>query len=157
MNSRCCVDTNDTFQQACSQLALTIYEKKAKVTADPLPTLLADEQQLRQIFQNLLSNALKFHKPDQTPEIHVSSQEEDERWVFSITDRGIGIDPKHFVRIFRIFQRLHIDDSYGGTGIGLSIVKKMVERHQGKVWVESQPGQGASFYFSLAKTLENPV
>jgi len=109
---------------------------------------MADEAQLTQLFQNLVGNAIKFHN-DEEPRVHISAQPGPNEWVFSIRDNGIGIDPSYTGRIFEMFQRLHTRTKYPGTGIGLAICKKIVERHGGRIWVESQPGQGATFYFTI--------
>ena len=100
------------------------------------------------MFQNLIANAIKF-RGERPPQIHVGARAEAGRWVFSVRDNGIGIDAQYFERIFQVFQRLHTRKTYPGTGIGLAICKKIVERHGGKIWIESQPGQGSTFYFSL--------
>ena len=109
---------------------------------------MGDEKQLAQLFQNLLSNALKFGGA-QPPQIHISAKQADGDWVFSVRDHGIGIDPQYAERIFVIFQRLHTREEYPGTGIGLAICKKIVERHGGRIWVESERGKGATFYFTM--------
>jgi signal transduction histidine kinase len=129
-------------------LQIVIEENDAAITHGPLPTVQADEVQLFQLFQNLISNAIKF-RSDKAPRIHITAEAQDERWMFSVKDNGIGIDPKYSERIFIIFQRLHRQDKYPGTGIGLAICKKIVERHGGRIWMESQPGEGATFYFIL--------
>ena len=113
----------------------------------PLPTLPVDAAQIAQLFQNLIGNAIKFHS-DQTPNPCRRAQGGG-RWLFSVRDNGIGIEPQYFERIFQIFQRLHTRKEYPGTGIGLAICKRIVERHGGEIWVESQPGQGSTFYFSI--------
>jgi len=134
--------------QAMANLQMAIEESGAQVTHDPLPTVMADAAQLVQLFQNLIGNALRFHG-EAPPRVHISAQRQGKEWVFSVRDNGIGIDPQHAGRIFLIFQRLHTRRKYPGSGIGLAICKKIVERHGGRIWVESQPGQGSTFYFTL--------
>ncbi len=118
-----------------------------------MPVILADKSQLTQLFQNLIGNAIKFHGHD-SPEIHINAVPENSRWKFSIRDNGIGIDPAYKDRIFQVFQRLHARDAYEGTGIGLAIAKKIVERHGGRIWVESTVNEGATFYFTMPEGLE---
>lgn len=133
---------------AMDNLLSAIKESQAVITQDRLPTVRGDAKQLAQVFQNLLSNAIKF-RGDQPPIIHISAQRKDGEWLFSVRDQGIGIDPQYAGRIFVIFQRLHTRAEYPGTGIGLAICKKIVERHGGRIWVESEAGKGATFWFSL--------
>ena len=139
------------FHQVLANLHASIESAQATVTHDPLPTLTVDGTQLMQLFQNLIGNALKF-RGGPPPAIHLGAQKQDGRWVFSVRDNGIGIEPQYFEKIFQIFQRLHTRKDYSGTGIGLAICKKIVERHGGTIWVESQPGQGSTFFFSLPDT-----
>lgn len=115
---------------------------------DDLPTVWADEEQLIQLLQNLISNAIKFHG-EAAPCVSVSAQQRDKEWLFAVADNGIGIAPEHAERIFVIFEKLHSQADYPGTGIGLAICKKIVERHGGRIWVESEPGKGSTFYFTI--------
>jgi len=143
-------DSGAALEQAVANLQAAIEEQGAEVAHDPLPTVMADTPHLVQVFQNLIGNAIKFHGQD-TPHIRVSATKNENKWTFSVRDNGIGIDPQYADRIFRIFQRLHGREEYPGTGIGLAICKKIVERHGGRIWVESQPGEGSTFYFNLSK------
>jgi light-regulated signal transduction histidine kinase (bacteriophytochrome) len=144
-------DLNAVLDEALHNLQTSINSSQAIITRAALPTLAVDATQMMQLFQNLIGNALKFCG-ERTPEIFVGAQKEPGRWVFSIGDNGIGIEPQYFERVFQIFQRLHTRKHYPGTGIGLAICKKIVERHDGAIWIKSEPGQGATFYFSLPDT-----
>jgi len=150
------VDCNAVVQRVLSDLGLMIQKSNARIHASDLPRVLADETQLGQVFQNLIGNAIKYHAKDREPEVQVSAVKKDEEWLFSIRDNGIGIDPRFFDRIFLLFQRLHTREEYSGTGIGLTIVKKIVERHGGRIWVESEPGTGSIFFFTLPRHLDIP-
>ena len=141
---------NSVVDDALANLAGAIAESGASVAADPLPTLPVDAGQLTQVFQNLIGNALKFRSAA-VPRIHVGVAEKDGFFEFSVRDNGMGIEPQYFERIFMVFQRLHNKADYPGTGIGLAICKKVVERHGGRIWVESRPGEGSAFYFTLPK------
>ncbi|MEO8425836.1 MAG: PAS domain S-box protein [Verrucomicrobiota bacterium] len=132
-----------------ANLAVAITESGAIVTHGSLPVVEADPTQLAQVFQNLIGNALKF-RGERPPTVHVGAESHNEEWLFSVTDNGIGIETQYFERIFEVFQRLHTRKEYQGTGIGLAICKKIVERHGGRLWVESQPGEGSVFRFTLA-------
>jgi PAS domain S-box-containing protein len=126
----------------------------AVVTYNDLPTVMADTAQLGHVFQILIDNAIKF-RSDRPPEIHVEADHRHDGWLFSVEDNGIGIEPQYCERIFELFQRLHTEDKYSGTGIGLAICKKIVERHDGRIWVESKPGEGSTFYFTIADRGDN--
>lgn len=142
-------DFGKVLDDALANLAVAIRESGAAVTRDPLPKLIADPIQLTQLFQNLIGNALKFRKPGETPRIHVGARQVGDGWELSVGDNGIGISPEYFERVFVIFQRLHAKEEYPGTGIGLALCKKIVERHGGRIWVESRPGEGATFLFTI--------
>jgi PAS domain S-box-containing protein len=163
------VSCNTVLAIALSNLGRAIGESAADITSDDLPNVVGEETQLIQLFQNLIGNAIKYRK-DQPPRIHVSAQSlgdadvnsrntishsmlrtshSETGWLISISDNGIGIDPAYFERIFEIFYRLHQDAQYPGTGIGLAVCRKIVERHGGRIWVESEPGKGATFFFTL--------
>lgn len=143
------MNVEDAVTQAIANLRGRIAETQALVTYDPMPHLVADSTQLMQLFQNLIGNAVKFRQSEQPPRIHISVERTEESWKFGVHDNGIGIDLKFSDRIFVIFQRLHTRDEYPGSGMGLAICKKIVECHRGQIWVESELGQGATFYFTL--------
>jgi len=136
------------LDRVLTNMSPTIEQKNAVVTRDPLPELFCDESQIHRLFQNLISNAIKFCDQPQ-PLIHISAQEQKKHWLLSVKDNGIGIDPSYHQIIFKIFQRIHGKGKYPGTGIGLPICQKIVERHDGKIWVESEPGKGSTFFFTL--------
>jgi PAS domain S-box-containing protein len=142
------------LQRAREALQVAIREKSAAISHDPLPTVKGDEGQLTLLLQNLVGNALKFCR-DGSPEIHVGAARDGAAWVVSVRDNGIGIDPQYFDRIFVIFQRLHTRTEYEGTGIGLALCKKIVERHGGRIWVESAPGRGSTFRFSIPEEAQS--
>ncbi len=141
-------DCDRVLTTALTNLSLRLEETGAIVTRDSLPQVLGDDTQLEKLFQNLLSNAIKFHGND-PPRIHISAVKQENEWIFSVADNGIGIKPEFMERIFVIFQRLHNKDANSGTGIGLAICKKIVERHDGRIWVESKKDAGSTFYFTL--------
>ena len=143
-------DCHTMLGQAIANLSMVIEENHAVVTSDELPTVMADASQMVQLFQNLIGNAIKF-RGEESPRIHVSALEKGNEWVFSVKDNGIGIEAQFSERIFIAFQRLHSREKYPGTGIGLAICKKIVDRHGGKIWVESELGKGSTFYFSIPK------
>ena len=142
------VDMEKVFQQTADDLGRAIEEAGAAVDHDPLPVVQGNRRQLGQLFQNLMANALKF-RGEQPPRVHISAVKTGDEWIFCVQDNGIGFDPEQQERIFGIFQRLHTRTEYPGTGIGLAVCKKIVERHGGRIWAESAPGRGARFYFSL--------
>jgi signal transduction histidine kinase len=146
------VDMESLFYHVYAMLRPIIRHAGASLTHDPLPTVHGNEIQLRQLLQNLISNAIKYRGPNR-PAIHISAGEDMDRWVFSIKDNGLGIAPDLQQRIFEVFVRVHHPDEIPGTGIGLAFCKRIVEHHGGQIWVESQPGQGSTFYFSLPKTV----
>jgi PAS domain S-box-containing protein len=139
---------NEVLKQVVGDLEVAIRDGNAMVTYDTLPTLVVDASQMAQLFQNLIGNAIKFHGQD-TPRVHVGVEKVDSGWVFGVRDNGIGIEPEYAERIFLIFQRLHTRSEYPGSGIGLAICKRVVERHGGRIWVESEPGKGTTFYFVI--------
>ena len=136
------------LDEAIINLQSAIEENSAIITHDDLPTIMGDICQLTQLFQNLIGNAIKFHA-EKPSKIHISAKEKDALWEFFVHDNGIGIDPQFAERIFEIFQRLNPRTEYSGTGIGLSICKNIVERHSGKIWVESEFEKGSTFHFTI--------
>ncbi len=144
------IEVEAALKRALANLKAAIEETGAAVTRDPLPTVKGDEVQLPQLFQNLIGNALKFRSAG-VPRIHIEAKESPSEWQLTVRDNGIGIEPQYFERIFMLFQRLHTKGDYPGTGIGLAICKKVIERHGGRIWVESKIGEGSAFHFTLAK------
>jgi len=142
------IDCEHILDLTMNNLSSAIAEAGAVITHDPLPTIFGDSTQLLQVFQNVVQNAVKF-RGDETPEIHVSAFRSGNGWTFSVKDNGIGIESRHLDRIFVIFQQLNKRNRYDGTGMGLAIVKKVIERHGGRIWVESKPGVGTTFYFTI--------
>ena len=142
------IDLNRPLAQALENLQVAIKEKGATVTSDPLPFVYGDAGQLTQVFQNLIDNAMKF-RGEKPPVVHISASIEGGECICSVRDNGIGISPEYTERLFILFQRLHTRKQYPGTGLGLAICKRIVERHGGKIWVESKPGEGSIFYFTI--------
>jgi light-regulated signal transduction histidine kinase (bacteriophytochrome) len=142
------VDCHALLEEMLDELRFIVHESRAVVTHDVRLTVMADRGQLGQVFQNLIGNAIKF-RGQEPPWIHISAKLKDAEWQFAIRDNGIGIDPQYADRIFIVFQRLHTLGEYPGTGIGLSICKKIIERHGGRIWMESRLGKGTTFYFTL--------
>lgn len=146
------VECEELLARVLRDLQLTIADSGAVITHDPLPILRGNATQLYQVFQNLIGNALKF-RGAAVPRVHIAARREGTGWAFSIRDNGSGIDPKHTGRLFQVFQRAHSGTEYPGTGMGLAICKKIVERHGGRIWVESVPGRGTTFFFTLPGAL----
>lgn len=142
------VDCNEVICRVLHDLDARIRDSQAVIECGDLPSLSADEQQLAQLFQNLICNALKFRGAE-TPHVRIDAELAQDHWLFSVADNGIGIAPEHSEQIFVLFQRLHSRQKYEGTGIGLAICKKIVERHDGRIWVESEAGKGSTFKFTL--------
>jgi signal transduction histidine kinase len=142
------INFNDLVERATADLQMEIEKSAAKVSHDQLPTLLADEIQITQLFQNLIGNGIKFHGGN-IPSLHISAKRHEKEWVFSIHDNGIGIDREDLNRIFDVYERLHPIEEYKGQGIGLAICKKIAENHGGRIWVESELGKGSTFFFAL--------
>jgi light-regulated signal transduction histidine kinase (bacteriophytochrome) len=153
-------DCEAILNTTLTNLQVAIQESGATVSHDPLPTVACDAGQIGQLMQNLIGNAIKYRN-SKAPEIRVECRQEDSYWLFSVADNGIGIDPQYAERIFVIFQRLHTREEYPGTGIGLAVCKKIVERHGGRIWVQSELGNGSIFYFTLplveSADLQQPV
>ncbi|MGE5432061.1 MAG: CHASE domain-containing protein [Syntrophomonadaceae bacterium] len=144
------VDSNEIIRTVLNNLQISIKKNNAVITFDSMPRVMGDDIQLMQLFQNLISNAMKF-KSSEVPEIKIKAEDKGCEWLFSVQDNGIGIDPQFKERIFVIFQRLHEREAYPGTGIGLAVCKKIVERHGGRIWVDSDPGKGSTFLFTIPK------
>jgi PAS domain S-box-containing protein len=151
-------DSSHVLALALAHLRAAVESSEACVTAGDLPEVVADASQLTQLFQNLIGNAIKFRGPE-PPRIHLAAAREDDHWHFTVQDNGIGIEPEYLERIFTIFQRLHTREEYPGTGIGLAICKRIVERHGGAIWAESAPGRGTIMHFTLSDHLSsvNPL
>jgi light-regulated signal transduction histidine kinase (bacteriophytochrome) len=139
----------DVMREMMKNLAGALDRSEGKITWDPLPAVLVDPIPMVQLFQNLVGNALKYRKKDEPPRVRIAATKTGKEWVFSISDNGIGIDPQYAERIFAIYQRLHSNKEIPGTGIGLAICKKIVERHGGRIWVKSDLKKGSTFYFTL--------
>lgn len=142
------VNTEEVLDSVLMNLSISIIEYNVTISHENLPTIFADKNQISQIFQNLIINAIKFHgqKP---PKIDVSAKNNGKEWIFAVADNGIGIKSEHQKQIFEVFKRLHTRKEYPGTGIGLSIIQKIVHHHGGQIWVESEPGKGSTFYFTI--------
>jgi len=145
------IDLNEVLETVRMNLKVAIEESKAELVVERLPTLTADRSQMIQLFQNLISNSIRYRKKDARVQIQIEVTEQDKEFWFHVSDNGIGIDPDHHDRIFTIFQRLHTTKEYEGTGLGLAICKKIVERHWGSISVESTPGKGTTFHIALPR------
>ncbi|MGZ7068114.1 MAG: sensor histidine kinase [Methanobacterium sp.] len=144
-------NSEEALNQALTHLKSSIDKCHAEVISDTLPVIHGDESQISRVFQNLISNAIKFKKPQFPPKIHISAKKDTMKneYVFSVSDNGIGMEKQYSDRIFEVFKRLHPIGEYEGTGIGLSIVNRIIERHGGRIWVESELGEGSTFYFTI--------
>ena len=140
---------DEDLEAALTHLAQAIEESGARVTHEPMPTLQVDRGQMVRLFQNLVGNAVKYRKPDQPPKVHIGAEQKGAEWLISIRDNGIGFDPKYASAIFAPFKRLHTAEEYPGTGVGLAICKRIVQAQGGRIWAESQPGEGTTFFFTL--------
>ena len=143
------IDCNQILQEILADISFQIKETEARIEVEKLPMVKGRALEIRMLFQNLISNALKFRKPDEPPHLKIAAKKEQEKWIFSIEDNGIGIEDKYKERIFQIFQRLHTRSQYEGTGIGLANCQKIIESHEGEIWLNSEVGKGTTFYFSL--------
>ncbi|MBE9167728.1 GHKL domain-containing protein [Pleurocapsales cyanobacterium LEGE 06147] len=143
------VDLQDVISNVLRDLEASIKESKARIKIDRLPTVQANPREIDRLFHNLISNGIKFCGKDNTPHIEIKAQSQQQHWLITVKDNGIGIEPQYQEKIFQIFQRLQSLEEYPGTGVGLAICQKIVERHGGSIWVESQPDRGSSFYFTL--------
>jgi two-component system CheB/CheR fusion protein len=148
------IDTNALLQEVMNVFVSRVDEMQANIVIGDLPVIRANKIQLFQLFQNLVGNALKYHT-GKSPRVEIEGKEEEHHYLFSVRDNGIGIKPIFFEKIFVLFQRLHHKNEYSGTGIGLAICKKIVDKHGGRIWVESEPGKGSCFYFTISKSIED--
>jgi len=142
-------DAGEALNNALDSLAEAISESRAKITADPLPRLPVHAIHLQQIFQNLIGNAIKYRSPERQAVVHVTAERENANWIIAVSDNGIGIDPAYKENVFGLFKRLHTSDEYSGTGIGLAICQRIVDRYHGRIRVDSEPGRGSTFRFTL--------
>jgi light-regulated signal transduction histidine kinase (bacteriophytochrome) len=148
----CVIDCNKVLHEVLSDMETSVKETNTKINSENLPVLNAYPD-IKSLFQNLISNAIKFRKKDVPPIINITAHVRDNAWLFSIKDNGIGIEKAFYERIFTIFQKLHSQKQYAGTGIGLALCKKIVELHGGKIWIESEENNGSTFYFTIPKAM----
>jgi PAS domain S-box-containing protein len=151
------VALDEDLEAALTHLSQAIEESGARVTHDPMPTLQVDRGQMVRLFQNLVGNAVKYRKPDQPPRVHISAEQKGAEWVISIRDNGIGFDPQDASIIFAPFKRLHAAGEYPGTGVGLAICRRIVQAQGGRIWAESKPGEGTTFFFTLPVESRRPL
>jgi len=151
------VALDEDLETALTHLDQAIQESGASVTHDPMPTLPVDRGQIVRLFQNLVGNAIKYRKPDERPQVHISAEQKGAEWVISIRDNGIGFDPQDAAAIFEPFKRLHTTGDYPGTGVGLAICRRIVQAQKGRIWAESQPGEGSTFSFTLPMESAQPL
>ena len=142
-------DAAETLKLSLANLSSVVQEAGADITSDPLPSVCMHSAHLQQLFQNLIGNAIKYRSRDRRPRVHVSAERHGDDWVFAVSDNGIGIAPDYSETIFGLFKRLHTNDEYSGTGIGLAICRRIVDRYHGRIWVESELGKGSTFRFTL--------
>jgi PAS domain S-box-containing protein len=145
-------DANEALRAVLSALSTATTEARARVTSDPLPVVQVRAIHLQQLFQNLIGNAIKYRSPDRLPEVHVGAKRQKLQWDFTVSDNGIGIESEYKENIFGLFKRLHTNDEYSGTGIGLAICQRIIERYHGRIWVESESGKGSTFHFTVPVT-----
>lgn len=150
------VDCRQIIEEIHLDMFVLINEKKAELNIGHMPKISAYSVELRQLFQNLIANAIKFRKKNVPPKIKIIASEDEEKWIFSVEDNGIGIEAENTTKIFKVFQKLHNRHEYEGTGIGLAHCKKIVELHEGHIWVESKIGIGSIFNFTISKKLKQP-
>ena len=146
------LDSRIVLKRAIENLKVTIEDNSAQIRYEGCPVIMGDEIQLTQLFQNLIDNAIKFRKKEESPCVHISARQKGEQWLFAIQDNGIGIQREHIQSIFNIFTRLHSYNEYAGNGIGLALCKRTVESHRGRIWVGSEVGKGTTVYFTIPKT-----
>lgn len=151
------IDMNNLMNDVLQLNKAVIEEKNAVIETDNLPKILGSRIPLQQVLHNLVGNALKYQKPNENPQIKISTEDKNDYWQFAVSDNGIGIEDKYFDKIFIIFQRLHNRNDYSGSGIGLAICKKIIQNHKGDIWIESEVGKGSTFYFTINKRLKNGI